>query len=148
MRIKWDIPPEQLDYDPILVNCFEGLQETDHPYSFVAFQALKELLSAEGAAVKTPVIAQRLVMPLRGALVSKDMKIFSNGLEALKLLASVAGEALLVHVHILLASLNSKLSDKKFRDQVVSVLNTIERNGGKDACKVIKTKVPTYTSCL
>ena len=37
MLIKWDIPPEQLDYDPILVNCFEGLQETDHPYSFVAF---------------------------------------------------------------------------------------------------------------
>ena len=55
-------------------------------------------------------------MPLRGALVNKDLKIFSNGLEALKLLAVLAGEELIVHVNIILASLNSKLSDKKFRD--------------------------------
>jgi hypothetical protein len=87
-------------------------------------------------------------MPLRSALVSRDLKIFANGLEALKLLAQVAGESLIVHVHILLASLNSKLSDKKFRDQVVAVLNTIERNGGKDACKIIKGKVATYTTCM
>jgi len=55
-------------------------------------------------------------MPLRGALIHKDSKIFSNGLEALKLLAELAGEALIVHVHIILASLNSKLSDKKLRE--------------------------------
>ena len=48
--------------------------------------------------------------------INKDLKIFSNGLEALKLLAALAGEELIVHVHIILASLNSKLSDKKFRD--------------------------------
>ena len=41
-KIQWDTPPELIDtYDPILVNCFEGLQETDHPYQFVAFEALK-----------------------------------------------------------------------------------------------------------
>ena len=61
-------------------------------------------------------ITLKLVMPLRAALVNKDLKIFSNALEALKLLAEVAGDALMPHVHILLASLNSKLSDKKFRD--------------------------------
>ena len=33
-----------LDYDPLLINCFEGLLETDHPYSFVANRALTELL--------------------------------------------------------------------------------------------------------
>jgi hypothetical protein len=37
MRLKWNAEVTQLDYDPLLVNCFEGLQETDHPYSFVAF---------------------------------------------------------------------------------------------------------------
>ena len=87
-------------------------------------------------------------MPLRGALVSKDLKIFGNALDALKLLAMVSGEALIAHVHILLASLNSKLSDKKFRDTVMTVLNAIERNGGKDGLKIIKSKVPTYTTCL
>jgi Parkin co-regulated protein len=30
----------ELDYDPLLINCFEGLLETDHPYSFVANRAL------------------------------------------------------------------------------------------------------------
>jgi hypothetical protein len=49
-ELQWDHPPDRLDnYDPILVNCFEGLCETDHPYQFVAFQALKELLQAKDA---------------------------------------------------------------------------------------------------
>ena len=109
---------------------------------------MKELLDAEGASSKTIPITQKLVIPLRLGLVNKDLKIFSNALEALKLLSMVAGEALIVHIHILLASLNSKLSDKKFRDSVLTVLNTIERDGGKEALKIIKTKVPTYTTCM
>jgi hypothetical protein len=48
--LQWDTPPDLIEtYDPILINCFEGLQETDHPYQFVAFNALKELLDARGA---------------------------------------------------------------------------------------------------
>jgi hypothetical protein len=43
-KIKWDKPPQELDYDPLLINCFEGLLETEHPYGFVANQALLELL--------------------------------------------------------------------------------------------------------
>lgn len=43
----------ELDYDPLLINCVEGLMETDHPYAFVAYQALTELLQAPGSAEKT-----------------------------------------------------------------------------------------------
>jgi len=43
--LKWDIPVEDLDFDPLLVNCFEGLLETDHPFSFLAMQALREMLA-------------------------------------------------------------------------------------------------------
>lgn len=39
-QIKWDTPIYQLDYDPLLINCFEGLLETEHPYNFVANKAL------------------------------------------------------------------------------------------------------------
>jgi hypothetical protein len=47
----------ELDYDPLLINCFEGLLETDHPYKFVAFRALMELLESDGAGDKTiPII--------------------------------------------------------------------------------------------
>jgi Parkin co-regulated protein len=49
-KLQWDTSPELIEtYDPILINCFEGLQETDHPYQFVAFTAIKELLDARGA---------------------------------------------------------------------------------------------------
>jgi hypothetical protein len=40
-------------YDPILVNCFEGLLETEHPYNFLAFEAMKELLDSQTAPQKT-----------------------------------------------------------------------------------------------
>ena len=43
-KLQWDAPIETIDFDPLLINCFEGLQETDHPYQFVAMQALRELL--------------------------------------------------------------------------------------------------------
>ena len=39
-----------LDYDPLLINCFEGLLETEHPYALVSSRALIELLEAEGSA--------------------------------------------------------------------------------------------------
>ena len=52
----------------MLVNCFEGLLETEHPYSFVANQALKELLESPGASEKVIPIIGKLIMPLRMAL--------------------------------------------------------------------------------
>lgn len=30
----------ELDYDPLLINCFEGLLETEHPYALVANSGL------------------------------------------------------------------------------------------------------------
>ena len=31
-KLNWHTPIEQVEYDPLLVNCFEGLLETEHPY--------------------------------------------------------------------------------------------------------------------
>ena len=69
------------------MNCFEGLLETDHPYSFVANRALHELLQAQGAAEKTVPIVGKLIMPLRSAFMSADNEIWMRGLEALKALS-------------------------------------------------------------
>lgn len=89
-KLQWDTPPELLDsYDPLLVNCFEGLQETDHPYQFVAFSALKELLGAPDAKRKTAAVLSKCLVPLRGALVTKDVQIWLNAMEAIKLLAEI-----------------------------------------------------------
>ena len=33
-----------LPYDPLLVTCFDGLIEEGHPFNFIAFNAIKEML--------------------------------------------------------------------------------------------------------
>ena len=84
MRLNWDQQPSQLPYDPLLVTCFEGLIETEHPFVFVARQGCKEMLTADGAADKTIPLIPRLVMPLRVALMNSDSGIFTAALETLK----------------------------------------------------------------
>ena len=106
-----------------MINCFEGLLETDHPYCFVANKALAELLEAPGAPDKTVPIIQKLIMPLRSAFLSSDMEIWGKALEALRLLTVTVGHNLTPHIHILLAQLNKKMTlNKKVRESVMQVL--------------------------
>jgi hypothetical protein len=131
----------------LLINCFEGLLETDHPYCFVANRALLELLQAPGATEKTLPIIQKLIMPLRSAFLSSDNVIWERALEALKLLAEVTGAGLVSHLHIILAQLNKRMTlNKRVRENVMGVLNIIEEKGGKEALDLIRSKIPTYTS--
>lgn len=105
------------------MNCFEGLLETDHPYSFVANQALKELLEAPGASEKTIPLIPKLIMPLRQALLQSDENLWTRGLNALKLLSEATGHHLNQHIHILLAQLNKKMTlNKRVRETVMGVL--------------------------
>jgi len=110
--IQWDIHPADVEFDPVLVNCFEGLLETDHPYSLIANMGLQELLKSEGASEKASPIVGKLIMPLRMALTNPDKKIFANGLEALKLLSEAVGDQMNPHIHIILAQLAKKMTDK------------------------------------
>lgn len=91
-----------IDYDPLLVNCFEGLCETDHPYSFMANQALTEMLMSEGASQKTVGVLEKLILPMRTAMLSKDTKVWANACDALGLLSEVTGQYLTPHIHILM----------------------------------------------
>lgn len=36
-----------MPYDPLLATCFEGLVEDKHPYNFIAYQCVKEMLEEE-----------------------------------------------------------------------------------------------------
>ena len=84
MRLQWDVPPVELPYDPLLITCVEGLQETEHPYVFVARQAVKDLLVSDGAADKTIPLIPRVVLPLRMALMNSNAGVFQAGMETLK----------------------------------------------------------------
>jgi len=86
-------------------------------------------------------------MPLRAAFLSPDMTIWTRALDSLKLLSETVGHNLTPQIHIILAQLNKKMTlNKKVRESVMGVLNTIEERGGKDALEVIRQKIPTYTS--
>ena len=45
-------------------------------------QALREMLETESAPEKVIPILQKLVLPLRQALISRDTKIWNNAIEA------------------------------------------------------------------
>jgi hypothetical protein len=77
-------------------------------------------------------------MPLRNAFLSSDNTIWMNGLESLRALSHTVGHHLTPHIHILLAQLNKKMINKTLREKVLSVLNEIEEQGGKEALEVIR----------
>ena len=62
----------------------KGFQEIDHSYKFVALEAIKTMLTVDGAQEKTVPIVSRLFPSLRGALLSSNEKVFLASNEALK----------------------------------------------------------------
>lgn len=86
MTLQWDKSIEELDYDPLVQNCIEGLRETEHPYVVVSRLAIKDLCQAENAKAKLTPILKQLIGPLRSALqcTSKDEMVFTAALEAIE----------------------------------------------------------------
>jgi len=43
MTVQWNqnVVLEELNFDPLLALCFEGLIEDKHPYDFIAFNCVK-----------------------------------------------------------------------------------------------------------
>ena len=142
----WNIPVEQLDYDPILITCFEGLLETEHPYNFVGKQCIRELLGAEGAKEKVEPILSKLIVPLKNAIKCDVPEIFCEAMNDLEILSNMVKDKLNPYLHFFLQNINKKSFNAKYKDRVFEVLKTLEENGGPEVYKEIKRKIPTYTS--
>ena len=58
------------------------------------------------------------------------------------------GPALNPHLPQLLVQISKKLfqGSSKVREKINEVLTALDENGGPDACKAIKAKVPTWQS--
>ena len=144
-RLKWDQDPEDLDYNPLLVTVSDGLTETRHPYAFVAQNAFKELLSADGAEAKTVPLLPQIVRNLRAAMLKKSDETFFAALLATQQLSNAVGESLTTHIgSSLLIQINKKSFNRKFKEQIAETLHVLEENGGRGARKLIKSKVPCY----
>ena len=146
LKLNWSIPIEKLDYDPILITCFEGLLETEHPYNFFGKQCIRELLAAEGAKEKVEPILSKLIGPLKDAIKCDNPEIFGEAMNDLQILSNMVKDKLNKYVHFFLQNLNKKSFNPKYKERVFEVLKTLEENGGPEVFKEIKRKIPTYTS--
>lgn len=145
-KLQWSLPLPQLNYDPLLVQFFEGLVETKHPFVFVARTGLTDLLTADDAGMKAAPLLMQIIPRVRQALLSKAPGVFDATLEAIRLLAHAVGPALNPHLPQLLVQLTKYIHTgaPKTRELVQAVLETIEEAGGEEALKAIKRKVPTW----
>ena len=147
-KLQWQTEPSALNYNPILITFFEGLLETRHPYIFVVRQGILELLDAPGAQEKIRPLIGAFVIPLRTALSTKNMDLYRTCLICLQKLAALVGPLLCPHLGLLLPPMANKVlsSDIQVRELTYQVLGECERDCGPDALKIIRSRVPTYSS--
>ena len=148
LKLKWSIPPENLDYDPTLIICFEGLMETKHPYNFAGKQCVREMLAAPGATEKIIPLLSRLIPPLRTALACNTDVIFIEAMDITEQLSMLVKEQLNPYLHFFLQMINKRSFNMKYKEKVFDLLRVLEMNGGDEALKVIKKKIPTYMSTV
>ena len=148
LKLIWSIPPESLEYDPTLIICFEGLLETLHPYNFAAKQCVRELLTAKGAEEKVIPILGRLIPHLKNALICDNPDTFVEAMNVVELLSDLVKEHLNPYLHFFLQSINKRSFNLKYKERVFDLMRVLETNGGEEALKEIKKKVPTYMSTV
>lgn len=168
-RLAWKVEIQKLDFHHYLPIFFDGLRETELPFSFVAEQGVLDMLEA-GAHKVLPVIPQ-LIIPMKVALNTRDKNIISKILNILQKLVTcdavlpggsgLCGQALVPYYRQLLPVFNvfihnndnigdqmdySQQNSKSLGELVMRTLETLEARGGEDAFINIKYLVPTYQS--
>lgn len=162
--LKWRVDAEKLDFHHYLPLFFDGLRETQYPYSFLAEAGAKEMLTA-GKQLAVPVIPQ-LILPIKQALDTHDPAVIVKVLRVLQLLVNadpMAGPALVPYFRQILPVLNQYFSqnvnigdriyygqrkNENIGDLVNETLELLETKGGADALINIKYMVPCYQSCI
>jgi len=51
-----------------------------------------------------------------------------------------------VHLPKLIQQIHRKIATKQFKNQVEETLASLERNGGPEALRLIRSKIPTFVS--
>ncbi|XP_077296138.1 parkin coregulated gene protein homolog [Arctopsyche grandis] len=159
-HICWKVPIEKLDFHHYLPIFFDGLVETDFPFSFFAQEGIKDMVR-HGAGKVLPVIPQ-LIIPIKNSLNTKREEVICNVLKAVQNLViscDRVGEALVPYyrqilpIFNLFKERNLNLGEGVDRTENVGslideTLQLLERYGGEDAFINIKYMVPTYESCV
>ena len=135
-----------LDFNPLLITCVEGFEETEHPYVFLARAMFREMIQLDDAREKTVPLLPQLMPALRRALMAQDEDVFRMALEGTRMLSDVVEDEMNTYLPKLTQQIHRKLLTKSLRQPVEDTLATLERNGGKEALTIIHAKIPTYAS--
>lgn len=164
--VSWKVPVEKLDYHHYLPIFFDGIRETEEPYTFLARQGCLDLLAGGGPKI-LPTIPQ-LIGPIKTALNTRHPDIVCATLRIIQQLVvsgDLIGEALVPYFRQILPIFNlfknkHKRRDRKDaidfgqrkRDDVGDLINEtlqlLEVHGGEDSYINIKYMVPTYESVI
>ncbi|CAK9033909.1 Parkin coregulated gene protein homolog (Hypertension-related protein 1-like protein) (PARK2 coregulated gene protein), partial [Durusdinium trenchii] len=169
-KIAWKVPIERLDFHHYLPLFFDGLRETELPYSFLAEKGVEELISFGGPKI-LPVIPQ-LIIPIKMALNTRDPKVMVRVIRVLRALVvadidqeggGMIGQALVPYYRQILPVFNifkskntnigdaidySQQKSDNIGDLINQTLELFEIHGGEDAFINIKYLVPTYQSVV
>lgn len=170
-RLAWKVEIQKLDFHHYLPIFFDGLRETEPPFSFVAEQGVMDMLEA-GAHKVLPVIPQ-LIIPIKTALNTRDAHVIVKVLKVLQALvncdvavsggAGLIGQALVPYYRQILPVLNifinkndnlgdgidySQRKRLNMGELINQTLEQLELHGGEDAFINIKYLIPTYQSVV
>ncbi|TPX35012.1 hypothetical protein SmJEL517_g02465 [Synchytrium microbalum] len=147
-RISWTAPPSGLSFSALCPLFITGLLETHPQYRFMAHQGLVELVSSAPGAIQLGFPS--CIAPLRAVLSNGADK--GASLVALRVLGimveRLSPDTLASSCGMLLPPI-SRLAvskDRELNDATHSMLRTWEESGGPQVLKLIKARIPTYTS--
>ncbi|OQS07890.1 hypothetical protein THRCLA_00134 [Thraustotheca clavata] len=146
LTIYFQLVNLELDYNPLLVTCCEGFQETEHPFVFLARQGFHDLMHANGADEKVRPLLNLLIPPIRSALMAPQDDVLIVTMNAIQSISEAVGSDMNVHLPKLIQQIHRKYSSKSLKGTIDDTLGVLERNGGTEALRIIRTKIPTYVS--
>ena len=169
-KITWKVPVDKLDYHHYLPLFFDGLRETEYPYSFLAEEGVKDMIAVGGRKI-LPCVPQ-LIIPIKTALATRDHAVMVRVIRVLQALVvadvgqeggGMIGAALVPYYRQILPIFNifknkntnigdaidySQQKNDNLGDLINQTLELFERYGGEDAYVNIKYLVPTYISSM
>lgn len=159
MTLAWDVSEEELRQHrgELLTLCAEGLRETRHPHITVARLAFADLVELAGEPELDAESLRQTMQAVRLALMTPEedkglnspapcrggagwTSTFQGALAALKQLAAAEGARLNPHLHLVLPPIARRIFSKASRDVIHETLQVLERHGGPEALKIIKTR--------
>lgn len=111
LKLVWEKLPSDINYDPLLEICFEGLNQICHPFNFLAYQTSIDLLTAINSKNKVIPLLPKLVKILREIFKSEHQNVVLKAIEITRILSDLTKEEFNKYVKLFIQSINKLASE-------------------------------------